>query len=273
MTYQPPANLVELLDQVVGSAFQTNFYRSVLPSRPRIGSLDDFHRLPTTPIERLRAQRLADVVTDTKRVQWIAAAHRGQLPGEAAIAEGVDDTVTRYELFKDALSRALRGGRAGTGVVVSSSEKRYYAAEISTILGWTGIPTHVYTMDDSRVTHARLRQIGPGILVIVGCRVVESEMPSSIQLGVTFRGSQTLIRFPQLDMYVVDGLGFLAHSTDVRRWVPYNDEFYFERSDNGNLIVTSLRNRTQPMLRIETLDTADFLDVDTLKLRRLSLSG
>ena len=62
-------------------------------------------------------------------------------------------------------------------------------------------------------------------------------------------------KISQLDFYHVDELGFLGQSTDCESYLLNSDEYYFERSDNGRLIVTSLYNHVQPMLRIETMDT------------------
>jgi phenylacetate-coenzyme A ligase PaaK-like adenylate-forming protein len=61
-------------------------------------------------------------------------------------------------------------------------------------------------------------------------------------------------RLPQLDLFVVDELGFLGQSQDGEGYVLNGDSYYFERSERGRLIVTSLFNRVQPLLRIETQD-------------------
>ena len=89
-----PPDLAPLLDEVVGAAARTPFYRSVLGGRPRIASLDDFKALPITPISVFRRQRLADVVSDAARVQWIAGTLRGQKGDEVAEAEEASDSGT-----------------------------------------------------------------------------------------------------------------------------------------------------------------------------------
>ena len=266
MPYRSPANLVELLDQAVGAAYETGFYRSIMKSRPSVRSLRDFGQIPVTPIDEYRGQTLPDLVTDSRRVEWLAASLKGRSVAEVAAAEDFEDSATRYQILKDAVISCLPKGPGRTGVVVSTGETRYYAAEISTILGWSGVPSHVFTMDDSGRTYERLRQIAPEVAAFVGCGVDESELPTSVELCVTFGADRRLTRFPQLDMYSVDGLGFLAHSRDLGCWVPYNDEFYFEISQRGKLIVTALRKRTQPMVRIETMDAVKSMDAESLRL-------
>ena len=273
MGYGSPANLIELLDRVVGAAYETAFYRSVMRSRPWVSSLEEFGRIPVTPIEEYRAQSLADVITDSRRVQWLAASLRGRSAAGVAVAEDFQDAATRYQVFKDALAECLPERPGRTGVVVSTGETRYYAAEISTILSWSAVPSHVFTLDDNGTIYDRLRQIAPQVVAFAACRAAESELPPSVELCITFRGAQRLTCLPQVDMYVVDGLGFLAHSTDLRSWLPYNDEFYFETSERGRLVVTALHRRTQPMVRIETRDAVKSLGAETLELAGLTASG
>ena len=81
----------------------------------------------------------------------------------------------------------------------------------------------------------------------------EEKLPGILELCVTFRHSQKIRKVSQLDFYHIDELGFLGQSTDCESYLLNNDEYYFERSDNGRLIVTSLYNNVQPMLRIETM--------------------
>ena len=68
---------------------------------------------------------------------------------------------------------------------------------------------------------------------------------------------------------MVDELGFLGHSTDLLSWKIYNDQYLYERSNEGNLVVTSLRNKTQPMLRIDTGDPVLTLSKYNMELGKL----
>ena len=273
MVYETPANLVQLLDDVVGAAGRTSFYRPILPGRPRINNLEDFFALPITPLSKLREQPLAEVVTDPARVQWIAGAYKGQRRLEVAVAEGTGETGNRYELFRDALRDAAPGRHLRACAVIAAPEKRYFAAEVSAILGYLGTPAHVFTHHGNRRAYEWLHQIKPDLLVILFDGVDEAALPSGVELCMTFRRSQKLERLPQLDIYVVDELGFLGHSRDLRRWILYNDQYYFERSANNRLIVTALYNHTQPMLRVETLDTVRSLAEHDVELQDLSPRG
>ena len=277
MRFETPTDIVPLLDETVSAAARTAFYRGLLPTRARIETIEDFRRLPIIPIAEFRKQRLADVITDTARVQWIPGLYRGQRASVVPVAEGPDEAEIRYDLFRDALLKSAPNRAYRTCAVVASPERRYYAAEISTILIYLGIPAHVFIDHGGRRTYERLRQISPDLLVVLSDDLDESGLPSSIECCITFRQSHRLRRFDQLDMYVIDEFGFLGQSTgfgaDFGRYYLNNDVYYFERSPNDRLVVTALHNRTQPLLRLETLDTVHDLGKYTLKLRNLFGSG
>ena len=76
--------------------------------------------------------------------------------------------------------------------------------------------------------------------------------PETNKLAITFNREHCLERIPQLDVYHVDGLGFLGHSADLRTYTLNSDVFYFEQSDDGRLIVTPIYGRVQPALRVLT---------------------
>ena len=266
-----PPDLAQLLDEVVGAAARTPFYRSVLNGRPRIASLDDFRALPVTPIGVFRRQRLADVVSDAGRVQWIAGTLRGQKGDDVAVAEEASDSGFRYNRFGETLHEAMPEPAPRTCAVLTAPERRYYAAEASTALAYMGIPAHVFIDFGTRRTYERLQQADPDLLVLMSDTVDESALPTGVALCVTFRCAHRLSRLRQLDLYVVDGLGMLARSTDLRRWVLYNGDYFFERSETGRLVVTALRNRTQPVLRLETEDTVTRLGETDMELGSLSM--
>ena len=68
-----------------------------------------------------------------------------------------------------------------------------------------------------------------------------------------------MTRIPQLDVYHVDGLGFLGYSADLRTYTLNSDVYYFEQSRDGRLIVTPLYGRVQPALRVLTEDKVEFV--------------
>ena len=273
MLYKTPSNVVQLLSEVVAAAQRTAFYRPLLSGRAGITSLDEFRSLPVASLSEFRRQRLGDVVSDPARVQWIAGPHKGQSRYQVAVAEGADETGARYAVFKDALREAFPDSGGRTGAVFTSPGRRYFAAEISTMLGYLRIPAHVFVDDGTGRPYDRLRQVRPELLVILSDHIDESALPSGVELCLTFRRSHRLKGFRQLDIYVIDELGLLGHSTDLRAWILYNDQYFFERSQSGRLIVTSLHSRTQPLLRLETDDEITALGELDAKLGKLSEAG
>ena len=268
--YNTPDNVIELLDQVLQAALATRFYRPILGKRTAIQSLDDFAELPITPLAGLRRQSLASVVSDPGRVGWIFGRYRGRKRTEVAVAEGADETALRYAVFRDALKDALPSKPGRTGVVVTTSQRRYFAAEIATLLGNAGVATHVVTDLDRARTIRVLRAIQPDVLVPLSGDAGGAALPPPGELCITVRRSPAPARVPQVDLYMVDELGFLGHSTDRRRWTAYNDLYYYELSGRGRLVVTALRNRALPMLRIETEDEARLPDEHNLGIVRLA---
>ena len=270
MIYETPNNVVELLDDLVGAAAKTPFYQSIMSGRPNITCMDDFFALPVTPLDTMRKQRLAALVTDPARVQWIAGSYNGQNRLAAPVAEGTEETSLRYGLFRDAVREAIPDRRPRTCAILTAPDRRYFAAEVSTILGYLGIPAHIFIEDGTQRARQRLHQVGPDLLVILSDDLDEPDIPPGVELCITFRRSPRLARFRQLDLYIVDEFGFLGHSTDLERWILYNDQYLFERSQSNRLIVTALRNHTQPLLRLETEDTVSELREHDVKLGRLS---
>ena len=273
MVFNTPDNAVELLDGVVRAAMRTPFYRERFPQRFRVTSLADFRGLPITPISTYRRQRLGRVVADPSRVQWIVGPHRGQRAAAMPVAEGLEETASRYGVFRDALRDALPKASRGPAVVVSEPRRRYFAAEISTMLGHLGIPAHVFPSGATSAALAAIDKLSPQILVALDDRLDESSLPPSVELCVTFRRSHLLEHVAQLDLYVVDEFGFLAHSTDMRDWVVYNDQYFFEKARGGGLVVTALRNATQPLIRLKTMDSVASLETHRLRFANLDPSG
>ena len=268
--YNTPDNVVELLDRVLHTALNTRFYRSILGERRSIGSLSDFQSLPMTPIAVLRRQALTDVVADPDRVGWIFGRYRGRTRTEVAVAEGADETALRYAIFRDAIKDALPARHGRTGAVVTTPERRYFAAEIATMLGNAGVAAHVITARDRARAAEMLRSIYPDVLVTLSGNARDEALPPPGELCITIRRSPAPAPEPHLDLYMVDELGFLGHSTDGRRWTTYNDLYYYELSGRGRLVVTALRNRTIPLLRIETEDEASLPDEHHVEIVRLA---
>ncbi len=269
MKYDSPANLVELLNGAIEAAGRTRFYRSRLNGAGAIGGLDDFRELPITPISLLRSQRLGDTLADPQALQWIVGSYRGHRHPSVAVAESVTETAARYDVFRDALKDAWDLAAIRTAAVVTSPERRHFAAEVSTVLGYMGIPAHVLVDREGHRAYRWIRLLGPELLVVLTDGFDEGDVSDYTGRAVTFRLSHRLTQRRQIDVYVVDELGFLGHSEDMERWTLYNDQYLYERSDSGKLVVTALHNRTQPMLRIETEDTVESLGRYHVKLGAL----
>ena len=90
-------------------------------------------------------------------------------------------------------------------------------------------------------------------------RLEEDRLPRTTKLAITFNREHRLSRLTQLDVYHVDGLGFLGHSSDLDTYTLNSDVYYFEQSSDGRLMVTPLYGRVQPALRVLTEDRVEFV--------------
>ena len=272
-TYQTPENVEELLDGVVDSARRTRAYSTVPGNGHKIASLSDFACVPITPIETYREKRLADVLVETSSVQWIVGRHSGRYRPDVAIVEDPNDPENRFEVLSDAIGECISGERPRRCAIVSSPGRRAFAAEIGMLLSSRGYPAHVFLDQGGRRTYEYLDVTAPDILVVLSRPLNEARMPGGIELCITFRQSQRMTRFQQLDVYSIDEFGFLAQSTDCQSYVLNNDDHYFERSDAGNLVVTALHNQVQPLLRLESQDRVKWLGDHAVEFDELSPDG
>ena len=268
--YERPLNILCQLNKVLECASKTPFYKDKLQGISHISSLSDIVSIPSTPIGVLRTQSLVDIVTSPSEVQWITGRLVGQTSGNIPVVEGSGETSRRYDIFRDALRDALPPIDIVKAIVLTDSIRRYFSAEIGTIMGYMGIQSHVFVNDGSMLPYDRINQLNPDILVIASDEINESLLPKKIKLAITFRRSHSLSHIPQLDIYMVDEFGFLGHTTNLKRWVVYNDQYLFEISSSGKLIVTSLLNYVQPLLRINTDDTVIELTKYDIAIGKLS---
>ena len=267
MSYDSPDNLVELLGGIVSLASQTRFFGPRLRAGLRLRSLEEFAALPVTTLGEYRRQRLADVLAQPGRVEGIVGPYRGQDPGSVAVTEGADESAERFDLFIDAVRGCVDLETGMVCAVLADVERRYFAAEIATILIRSGAIAHVFVDQDSSRLYEMARLVEPEILVLLTDVTDPTRLPPSTSLCVTFRRFRPLEGCEHLDILLVDELGSLGQSRDGTRYTLNSDSYHFERSERGRLIVTSLFNRVQPLVRIETEDVVGPLEGGPVELR------
>ena len=257
--YKTPDNLVELLDRVVRSASRTAYYGPRLADPTGIESLDEFHVIPPTPLSEFRDRVLRDTLAEPGKVDWIVGADGGQSPTRTAMVENADEGAIRYDVLADAVKEHISLDATTVCAAVSTPERRYFASEVATILIAAGAHAHVFTDEGRPRTYERLDLLEPGVVVMLSPRLSETLLPRTTKLAITFNREHRLTQLPQLDVYHVDGLGFLGHSSDLDTYTLNSDVYYFEQSSDGRLIVTPLYGRVQPALRVLTEDKVEFV--------------
>ena len=256
--YKTPDNLVELLDKVVRSASRTAYYPPGSPARP--GSPRWTSSAPF-PRPRCRNSANARCVTPSlsHKVDWIVGADGGQSPTRTAMVENADEGAIRYDVLADAVKEQVSLDASTVCAAVSTPERRYFASEVATILIAAGAHAHVFTDDGRPRTYERLDLLEPDVVVMLSPRLEEDRLPQTTKLAITFNREHRLTRLPQLDVYHVDGLGFLGHSSDLDTYTLNSDVYYFEQSSDGRLMVTPVYGRVQPALRVLTEDKVEFV--------------
>lgn len=257
--YEARDDLLERLDGVVAAASRTEFYKTQLAGRAGVTSLEEFRELPVTPIAEYRRARLADVVSLPGEIEWIMGQYAGQRDDRVAVAEGPEESATRCDLFVDAVKERFVSRADAVAAVLTPGFRRFFGAELCTALIRAGVTTHLFIEDGPRA-YELLRQVGPDLIAAPCDDLDEARLPGSAGLCVTFGQRRALTSHRQLDLLYVDGLGFLGQSDDCRSYALNSDEYLFETSPRGRLVVTQLFNRVQPMIRIETCVAVGTLD-------------
>ena len=250
--YRTPPNLLARLNEVVRAASETAFYSERLNGREGVSSLDEFRALPATPIAEYRRARLADTLSRPDEIEWIMGQYDGQLAGRLAAAEGPEESATRCDLFTDAVKERLSPQADTLAAVLAPPARRFFGAELCTALLRAGVTAHLFTQDGGERAYGRLAHVAPDVLVAPCDDLDEARLPESARLCVTFGWQTPLAARRQLDLLYLDGLGFLGQSADCRSYALNSDEYLFEASAPGRLVVTPLFNQVQPMIRIET---------------------
>ena len=255
--YKTPGNLVELLNAVVRSASQTAFYGPRLSGATGITTLEEFRAIPPTPLSVFRDRALRDTIAEPSNVDWIVGG--GQSSTRAAMAESADEGAIRYDILADAVKEQFALDASTVCVGVSTPQRRYFASEVATILIAAGTHAHVFTDKGTPRTYERLDLLEPTVVVMLSPDLSEDRLPETTKLAMTFNREHRLECIPQLDVYHIDGLGFLGHSADLRTYTLNSDVYYFEQSPDGRLMVTPLYGRVQPAVRVLTEDRVEFV--------------
>ena len=257
--YKTPDNLVDLLDKVIRSASRTAYYDLRLSGVTGVATLDEFHAIPPTPLSEFRDRALRDTLAEPGKVDWIVGAEGGQSSKRTAMVENADEGAIRYDVLADAVKEQVSLDASIVCAAVSTPERRYFASEVATILIAAGAHAHVFTDEGRSRTYERLDLLEPQVLVMLSPRLKDDRLPETTKLAITFNREHRLMRLPQLDVYHVDGLGFLGHSPDLDTYTLNSDVYYFEQSGDGRLMVTPIYGRVQPALRVLTEDKVEFV--------------
>ena len=190
--YKTPDNLVELLDKVVRSASQTNYYRPRLSGASGVATLDEFRAIPPTPLSEFRERALRDTLAEPSKVDWIVGADGGQSPTRTAMVENADEGAIRYDVLADAVKEQVSLDASTVCAPVSTPERRYFASEVATILIAAGAHAHVFTDEGRPRTYERLDLLEPQVVVLLSPRLEEDRLPETTKLAITFNREHRL---------------------------------------------------------------------------------
>ncbi|MDP6454357.1 MAG: hypothetical protein QF898_13720, partial [SAR202 cluster bacterium] len=223
------ASLVRRLNSVVKAANKTKYYGAADPPIPTdIPSLESFQAIQPTPILEYRTLRLGDTTTNPDAIKWVVGPYLGQSPHNVAYAEDSNAAEVRNNLFRHALSQILPQVSVSSAAVIATHQRRYFGAEMASILVRMGIHAHLFVDVEKRRVGPMLQAVGPSMLVALD-DVEEAAIPASVEVCVTARQSQRFTQHAQIDLCVVDELGLLGYSTDCRTYNLNHAECHFEQ--------------------------------------------
>ena len=249
---------LQLLASAVDAARQTSFWRRKLGNGP-INSLSDFERLPLVEAREYRQQRFADLVTNPEEIDLIPGPLLGQSPDHAPVAEGVSQARLRVRILREALSPVVpKDVDEPSAVIASTFDNRYFGAEMCAVFVRMGIPAHLVSDSGTDRFGELVSKFEPDIVALLSDRLDADDLPTSVRSVVTVGAGTVPKGIPFLDLYVCNEFGVLGSKSDGGEYNLAHDAFYFETSSEGALVVTPYFSRVQPIVRLDTGDTATF---------------
>ncbi len=250
-----PRNHIELLASVVESAGRASVWRRKLGS-PAIRSLADFEQLPVTTVAEYRRQRLDSLIAAPGEISWIAGPLLGQSPRRPPTVEGADEARIRMELMGRALSHAVpKGVDYPTALVATTSESRYFGAEICGAFVREGVPAHLVTDRGSDRLSELVEKLEPTILTILSPVLDANSLPASVLSVVTINAAAAPAGVRNVDLLAQNELGTLGVAIDGGEYSLSHDSFHFETSDSGTLIATPYFSHVRPIIRLDTRES------------------
>lgn len=244
-----------LSDVVAHASLTVPFYEWFYGGVRRIESWGEFHLLPLVDEAVLHAETYGHTLSTTETICLTRVFEAGYEGGRTTPAfRSYQDVLDEYDVLKHML-RTARIRRRQRVVLVASLDRLYSAGEFARYLAFYQGP--MLAAIDNGVSATTLKVIAkfrPSLAVIDSSGQGSFRLlPSSVGTVIVFSDGNTNRLTSQSKRTVVvlrhHRLGALAVSSGEDLYVYDRTKYYFEIVA-GELVVTSLCNRLQPMIRV-----------------------
>lgn len=249
------------LEKVVFNASNNiSMFRNLYGENISIKSIDDFRNLPiTSRSDYACLQDVSEVVTEpwdmaAPVAPWNWQSSKFPLP----VLHSSQEELSLEERTKYLMDQMGLGG--GQVLTLLVDTRQIYAAsdfaDILIYLGNLGYPCQMLLLDSEpeKVINQRLTKVRAESLFLFSDRELGGQaLPSCIRQVVSFNFRQKPKGcFQHLDVFHLDEIPLIAVNTGDGRYRCPDGHFFFEKSDKGTLLITTLKQDFAPFIRYDT---------------------
>lgn len=232
-------------------------FRVLYGVKPPVERLEDFQNLPVTSSSDY--MNLEDV-TDTVRSPWdlatsVAPWDFGSPRFPLAVLHSPEDESVLEERAEYLLAHIdFRKGEMAT--ILVRSPQLYAASDLSDILIYLGYPCEMLLLNgesDSSLRERLARTDAKNVFLCCDGHLGTEAFPPCVEHVVGFnRWQRTQDCFTWSDMFHLDEISLIAINTGDGRYSAPPGHFFFEQSDRGTLLITTLKQDYSPFIRYDT---------------------
>ncbi len=239
-------------------------YRKLYRSRPEIGDMEDFRRLPCLTRSDFVLCRIEDILSDMDEAAVILPPIENKTLFPFPRLESAADRDSRYEVFYFLLKQAgvIDGSKF---LIITDSQHSYYCGEITSNLLYYKHPTWMMLLRDHSAdeVEAWISRFEPDCLFLGLDRMPDEAVDWGIRSIFTINqydrdiSSDSVFHF---DIYAVAEIGWIGIRLPGGHYM-YPEEYFYMEADPGDniLTLTALENRLQPFIRYKTPDRGSIL--------------
>ncbi len=249
---------IHQLEKVVSNAaVNITMFRNLYGEEPCINSLCDFKQLPITSRSHyVQPWTVSDMVEDpwdltTSVAPWNCDEHRFPL----AVLHSAEDEMVLEERVRYLLEQL--GFTKGRRLTLLIDDMQLYAAsDLSDILIYLGYPCEMILVNDRSECALRehiAKTHATSVFLYSDQSLSDEAFPPCTECVVGFNRRQK-VRHAHLgrDIFHLDEIPMIAVDAGDGQYHSPTGHFFFEQSDRGTLLITTLQQDYSPFIRYDT---------------------